>query len=479
MSDIQISIEKLSVVPGRFLLKRVFFISLVLLIAFVGPVSGATWSRVGNNNTESPDGYVCSLLSANGILYAGYCDNDIPLWDMRGGGVWEWNGTSWSEVGGHPGSFFGVTNVQTLTNFGKTVYAGTLWYGVWAWDGISWHPINFGMMVSGKYIVPTSCLISSNGTLYAGTSGEGVWAWDGSIWFPVGGNFTRNYVDVTDLIRTDGTIYAGTFGEGVWAWNGTSWSQVGGPSGLTGDAATIYSIISLNGTLYAGTWGGVWAWDGISWSQVGSSTWLTGSEIRGNQRYARNLINSGGILYASAQNGVWAWNGTSWFQVVSLSGLTSDYKGYTSISSLLISEGTLYAGTSNGVWKIPLSPIITNVSPASGPITGGTTVTISGSGFTGATDVYFGTIDVPCTQFTSISDSQIVISSPPGSAGAVNVTVKTPIGTGYTSSADRFTYTSTTALTSGPLSLTQSGNIPLAVYVALIIIGLLAVRSRH
>ena len=36
-------------------------------------------------------------------------------------------------------------------------------------------------------------------------------------------------------------------------------------------------------------------------------------------------------------------------------------------------------------------PAVTNVSPAQGPTSGGTTVSITGSGFTGATAVKFGT----------------------------------------------------------------------------------------
>jgi len=88
-----------------------------------------------------------------------------------------------------------------------------------------------------------------------------------------------------------------------------------------------------------------------------------------------------------------------------------------------------------------LGPSVTSVSPASGPGVGGTKVTISGTGFTGATAVHFGS--VPSTNFT-VKPTTIVAYSPAVSGSLVkDITVTTPGGTSPTSSpADRFTYTS-------------------------------------
>jgi hypothetical protein len=82
--------------------------------------------------------------------------------------------------------------------------------------------------------------------------------------------------------------------------------------------------------------------------------------------------------------------------------------------------------------------VVSGVSPSSGPTSGGTSVTISGSGFTGATAVYFGT--TAATSFTVTSDGSITAVAPAGAPGSINVTVQTSGGTSATSSADQFTY---------------------------------------
>ncbi len=90
------------------------------------------------------------------------------------------------------------------------------------------------------------------------------------------------------------------------------------------------------------------------------------------------------------------------------------------------------------------APAVTGLSPTSGPAGGGTLVTITGTGFTGASVVDFGTI--AATNLTVVSDTKITADSPAGS-GVVDVTVTTPGGTSATSSADHFSYIATPAVT--------------------------------
>jgi hypothetical protein len=84
------------------------------------------------------------------------------------------------------------------------------------------------------------------------------------------------------------------------------------------------------------------------------------------------------------------------------------------------------------------SPTVTSVNPTSGSTAGGTSVAITGTGFTGATAVHFGTTSA--TTFTVGSDTSITATSPAGTADTVNVTVTTPSATSATSAGDEFSY---------------------------------------
>jgi len=86
----------------------------------------------------------------------------------------------------------------------------------------------------------------------------------------------------------------------------------------------------------------------------------------------------------------------------------------------------------------PPAPAVTGVSPASGPTTGGTQVTIAGTALTGASSVQFG--GTPATAFTVNGDTSITATAPVAPAGPVNVTVTTAGGTSTVNSKDTFTY---------------------------------------
>ncbi|MFR9754135.1 IPT/TIG domain-containing protein, partial [Nocardia sp. 004] len=70
-------------------------------------------------------------------------------------------------------------------------------------------------------------------------------------------------------------------------------------------------------------------------------------------------------------------------------------------------------------------PTLVSVVPDSGPEGGGNSVTLSGTGFTGATAVLFG--GIPALSFTVVSDTQITAVVPAGSS-VVAVTVTTAGG---------------------------------------------------
>ena len=88
----------------------------------------------------------------------------------------------------------------------------------------------------------------------------------------------------------------------------------------------------------------------------------------------------------------------------------------------------------------PPFPAVTAVKPNVGPETGGTTVTITGVGFSSVTAVKFGSVDA--VSYTVNSPTSVTATSPPGPPGTVvDVTVTNPNkGTSLTSTHDHFTY---------------------------------------
>jgi hypothetical protein len=90
-------------------------------------------------------------------------------------------------------------------------------------------------------------------------------------------------------------------------------------------------------------------------------------------------------------------------------------------------------------------PAVTGLSPSSGPGSGGTLVTITGSGLTGTTAVSFGSSAV--SGLSVVDDGHVVVNTPAHSAGVVSVVVTTPGGTSPASAGSQFTYAASTTVT--------------------------------
>ncbi len=88
----------------------------------------------------------------------------------------------------------------------------------------------------------------------------------------------------------------------------------------------------------------------------------------------------------------------------------------------------------------PPAPVVTGVSPTSGSVYGGDQLTITGSGFTGATEVDIG--GSPIEGFTVVADSHITLTTTTGNwpPGTSDVTVITPAGVSAVSAADHYTF---------------------------------------
>ena len=98
--------------------------------------------------------------------------------------------------------------------------------------------------------------------------------------------------------------------------------------------------------------------------------------------------------------------------------------------------GTSATSAADEYTYIPAPTVTKSHRPAARP-RGGTTVTITGTNLTGASEVKFGS--AKATALKAESPTQVTATSPAGS-GTVDVTVTTPGGTSTASLGDQFTY---------------------------------------
>ena len=103
----------------------------------------------------------------------------------------------------------------------------------------------------------------------------------------------------------------------------------------------------------------------------------------------------------------------------------------------------------------PARPVVSSITPNTGPQEGGTTVNITGKGFTGATAVHFYGHDA--TAFTVNSDTSITAVSPAGfGKGDVSVVGAPPRGESNATPADIFSYNDSLTLAPTVTSMTSN-----------------------
>jgi hypothetical protein len=129
---------------------------------------------------------------------------------------------------------------------------------------------------------------------------------------------------------------------------------------------------------------------------------------------------------------------TSWSSTQAVFSFGSQYANFGPINAGDQIEATIQ-GASDTVTAAFTSgsvPTVTGVSPNSGPVAGGTKVTLTGTGFTGATQVLFGVVNAPT--FTVVNSTTITVTAPNNFVGNHFVTVTTPGGTSVKATANQF-----------------------------------------
>jgi YVTN family beta-propeller protein len=113
-----------------------------------------------------------------------------------------------------------------------------------------------------------------------------------------------------------------------------------------------------------------------------------------------------------------------------------------------------FSGNVSVLGTIPV-PAVSALYPASGPIAGGTQVTITGENFSGANAVDFGS--TPAQSFTCGNTSCTAVSPASGTTGSVDVSVTTGWGTSSTVAAANFAYYVSCSPSIGLVSCAISG----------------------
>jgi uncharacterized repeat protein (TIGR01451 family) len=113
---------------------------------------------------------------------------------------------------------------------------------------------------------------------------------------------------------------------------------------------------------------------------------------------------------------------------------TADVTAATSDTNLANNSQT----NTTAVVDVLVAPVVSGISPTSGPPSGGTLVTITGTNFSGATGVDFGS--TPGTNFTVVNNTTITVDDPAQTTGVIDVTVLSPGGNSTAFQSDQFTY---------------------------------------
>jgi hypothetical protein len=346
-----------------------------------------------------------------------------------------WNGTSWTIVPSpNPmtgsNSFYSVKGDATNDYWavGRSFVSGTSATPlVEHWDGAAWTIVATPTVDTYGQLLAVSVLSSTN-----------VWAV---------GSVSHDNVNFKTLIEH---------------YDGTSWTVSPSPQsilgngllfGISGTAADLYAVGAGQSTGFDQSL--IEHWNGTAWATVANPP--TGSDTDLNAvAYASSADiwavgeNFGGTQNAPANTTFAAhWNGTSWSVVSSPSkGVSSDLFDVAAVSGSDVWSVGSYKNSSGMLQTLAenycLPPTITSLNPTSGLATGGTPVTITGTGLVWTTGVNFGA--TAGSNIAVLSDTQVQVMTNPGRAGMVHTRIAYFAGQSAVIAGDQYTYIATAPL---------------------------------
>ena len=220
-----------------------------------------------------------------------------------------------------------------------------------------------------------------------------------------------------------GTLLTGASSVKFGSTNATSFT-VDSATQITATAPAGTGTVDVTVTTPAGGTSGTSSADQFTYNPTPTVTGV--SPNNGPQTGGTAVVITGTLLSGASSVNFGSTNATS-FTVDSATQITATSPAGTGTVDITVTTpagGTSATGSADQFTYNP-PPTVTGLSPKSGPQAGGTTVTITGTGFTGATAVAFGS--TAARACTVDSDTQITATGPAGT-GTVDVTVTTPAG---------------------------------------------------
>ena len=218
-------------------------------------------------------------------------------------------------------------------------------------------------------------------------------------------------------------VFSGSGGIGILhtANGGDSWTPTGSPTG-----GYLYDVAVVNaGVAWVAGAGG-----GIAKTSDGGSTWVVqGSGVAEVLRKISAV--DADVAWAVGDNGTIVKTvdgGVTWRSQVS--GTNAALVGVAAVdanTAWVVGEGILLATTDGGTYQPLSAPGISGVSPAGGPIAGGTAaVFVYGRDFLPGARVYFGGVPAAGTEYRT--PGELMVTTPAHEVGIVDVTVVNPDG---------------------------------------------------
>jgi alpha-tubulin suppressor-like RCC1 family protein len=356
------------------------------------------YGQLGNGTTGGPDTCesevpcsttpmpVSGLSEVQAIAAAG--NHSLAL--LKNGTVMAWGEDTWGQLGD------GTSGSETCT---ESLPCSTTPVKVRGLSGVK-------AISAGPY---DSYALMENGTVMSwGVNGSG----------ELGNGSTTGPESCTNAVACSNTPVA------VSGLNGVSAIAGGGLHGLAllSDGTVKSWGYNIDGQLGNGT-------------KTDSDTPVSVSGLSGVTAVSAGQYDSLALL----ENGTvmaWGWN-ILWelgnISAEEESSVPIPVSGLSGVTAISASESLSLA---TGSAPAPFAQV-RSLEPNTGEKSGGTSVTITGINFTGATAVKFGSSQA--ASFTVNSNTSITAVSPAGS-GNVDVTVTTPEGTSYTSPRDVFRY---------------------------------------